>query len=210
MNALALNLFPVRKVHIFCNHQALSILNNDGHKALAARLQPFLKIIDNGNRWTDDGFRSVHHYYDPRSRKGIMGFSPADKCFAIYFKRALTFYRKGKIADSFFCLGSALHLIQDLCVPHHTLAKVLSGHREYENWVARHYPLFAVEEKGNYACRDPLQILQENALQASEHREITASPRVSVKMEATKELLALAQRSSASLLYLFSRSVSLL
>jgi phospholipase C len=205
MNSLALCIYPVRQAHVFCNQQALAILHNDGHTALATRIKPFLQVLNNGNHWADGGFRSLHHYYEPRSRKGIMGFSPADKVFASYFDCALNYYSRGKVADSFFYLGAALHLIQDLCVPHHSLAIALCGHRKYENWVARHYTLFAVYEKGCYDYLDPLAILRGNALQAAEHQEIVDEPKASVKVEGTRELLGLAQRSSASLLRLFGR-----
>ena len=205
MSSVALCIYPVRKAHVFCNHQALAILHNDGHTALAARLKPFLQVLNNGNHWADGGFRSVHHYYEPRSGKGIMGFSPADKVFASYFKYALTYYSRGKVADSIFWLGAALHLIQDLCVPYHSLGIALCGHRKYENWVARHYALFAVYERGCYDYLDPLDILRGNALQAAEHQEIVDEPKVTVKVEGTRELLGLAQRSSASLMQLFGR-----
>jgi len=205
MNSMALCIYPVRKVHVFCNNQALDILNNDGHTALAARLKPFLQVLNNGNHWADGGFRSVHHYYQPRSRKGILGFSSADKVFASYFNCALTYYSRGKMADSIFYLGAALHLIQDLCVPYHSLGIVLCGHRKYENWVARHHALFAVYERGCYDYLNPLDILRENALQATEHQEIVDEPKATVRVEGTHELLGLAQRSSASLMQLFGR-----
>lgn len=210
MSNLALRLFPERNVHVFCNQQALSILKNDGHEVLAKRIHPLLSILDEGNRCTDHGFRSVHHYYDPFSRKGFLGFAPADKCFASYFKSALVFAQRGQEEASFFYLGSAIHLIQDLCVPHHSQTRLLYGHREYENWVACHYSLFTVHDGGCYDYQDPLDILHHNALEASQYQEILHKPKTSVKMEGTRDLLGLAQRSSASLLHLFNRMVGLI
>ncbi len=209
MNNLARHFLPGCVVHLFCNHQALEILSNDGHTTLSAKLRPFVEILDSGNRWADEGLRYVNHYYDPHSKKGIMGFSPADRCFVEYFQRALDFYQKGKPANSFFCLGSALHLLQDICVPHHAMTKVLCGHREYENWVARHYPLFRAREVGCYTISDPLKLFHNNALQAAEYSELLHNPKNSMKMEITRELLSLAQRSGAALLHLFNCNAGL-
>ncbi len=31
-----------------------------------------------------------------------------------------------------FYLGAALHLVQDMCVPHHSLGIIFDGHKEFE------------------------------------------------------------------------------
>jgi len=49
-----------------------------------------------------------------------------------------------------FCLGAAAHLVQDLCVPHHSRSIVYGGHQRYETWVEKHVEHYLVWSKGIY------------------------------------------------------------
>ena len=189
-------------VHSFCTTQSIEILRNDENILLDNKLEQYLEILNKGNAWSDEGFKSIHHFYHPKTEKGIMGLGGADQVLrynVLQYRRAI---KQGNIKSALFFIGAALHLIQDLCVPHHALGHLLKGHSEYENWIVRHYTSFAVYEKGLYDFSDPMEVLKHNGLKAMEYEEVVGNPNVKNKEESARALLALAQRSSAGFLYL--------
>ena len=208
MNKLVLQKEPAECfVHSFCTSQAIDILKNDQHTILGNNLYKYLKIFSRGNSWCDEGFKNIHHFYHPRTGKGIVGLAGADNQLYMNIDRAQKAFRNSSFEDCFFYIGATLHLIQDLCVPHHALGHLLKGHSEYENWVLENYTSFLVSEGGIYDFSNPMEILQHNAFSAIEYSELVLNPNSKNKVEATKELLGLAQRTSASFLYLIFKEI---
>lgn len=189
-------------VHSFCTSQGLDILKSDQHTPLAINLKSYLNILIRGNSWCDQDLKNIYHFYHPKTGKGILGLAGADIQLSLNLEKAQKAFRKSALEECFFYVGSALHLIQDLCVPHHALGYLLKGHREYEYWVLENYKTFSVSEDGLYHFNTPLELLQHNARMALEYGELIFQSNEKNKAEATKELLGLAQRTSASFLYL--------
>lgn len=194
-------------VHSFCTSQALKILMNDHNTIFVEDFHRYLQILNKGNAWCDEGFKSIHHFYHPKTRKGIMGLTGADHLLIDAIEKARYAFKNSNLENALFYIGSALHLIQDLCVPHHALGHLLKGHSEYENWVLKHYSTFTVFEGGSYSYTNPMDILHHNALTSTEYSEVIFNPTEKNKVEATEDLLDLAQTSSANFLYIIFKNI---
>lgn len=207
MNTLIQKELSPNAVHSFCTSQALKILINDYDTMSATKLYQYLQVLNKGNAWCDEGFKSIHHFYHPKTKKGIMGLTGADHFLMDSIKKAQHAFKKSSLENSLFYIGSALHLIQDLCVPHHALGHLLKGHSEYENWVLENHTAFSVLDGGMYSFTNPIDILEHNALTSSEYADLITNPTEKNKIEATKDLLGLAQRSSTNFLYLVFKTI---
>jgi phospholipase C len=194
-------------VHSFCTSQGINILKNDHPTLFKNHLDKYLPILDKGNSWCDEGFNNIHHFYHPKTGRGIMGLTGADVHLTMNIEKAQKAFRNSAFDDCFFYIGCALHLIQDLCVPHHALGHLLKGHREYEDWVLENYISFSVVDEGIYDFNTPIEILQHNAQIAIQYSELVFNANSKNKIEATRELLGLAQRTSASFLSLIFKKI---
>lgn len=78
------------------------------------------------------GIPSIRHFYDPVTGKGVLGQTDAKTRF-------LRLYRRAVRKKSFFMLGKALHLLQDMSIPAHTQNKphYLFGD-ELEKYLRKH------------------------------------------------------------------------
>jgi phospholipase C len=149
---------PIQKIidhipgdtHVFINQQAIKILNNDGYQKLSRYLDHQMKFINEGVVWADKGWKNFSHYLDPYSNKGIWPWPNARNECNYHFKRSLKYWRKGFTNKSMFYLGAAVHLVQDMCVPHHARGIAFGGHSNYEKWVQHHYHKYAVDNSGFY------------------------------------------------------------
>lgn len=136
--------------HEFCNRQAVIILRADGFNSCADFIEQHMEQLNAGVYWADSGWKNVSHYYEPSTGKGLWHFKTALEEFDHYAMTAAGHMRNRQYKRAFFFLGAAVHLVQDLCVPHHARAKLFHGHKEYETWVARHFASFGVADSGNY------------------------------------------------------------
>ena len=203
MNTLPKYDVSICLVHAFCNHQAIKILKNDTNTCIADVIKDFLGTINRGNSWSDQGFKNIHHFYNPKSKKGILGLTGADAELINYFDQALDAYKKKATSNFFFFIGAVMHIIQDMCVPHHVFGMLLKGHKEYEDWVVNHYMDYGIDAGAQYDYTSPLEIINSNAIKAMEYKELMdKSDDLSMRNEATRHLLGLAQKSTASFLYL--------
>ena len=150
MNTLPKHDASICLVHAFCNYQAIKILKNDTNTYVADIVKDFLGTINRGNSWSDQGFKNIHHFYNPKSKKGILGLTGADTELINYFDQALDAYKKKATSNFFFYIGAVLHIIQDMCVPQHVFGRLLHGHREYEDWVVNHYMDYGIDAGAQY------------------------------------------------------------
>ena len=95
---------------------------------------PELKL---GAHDEDFGNNSLHHFYNPQTGQGLFGILPTAKT------TAESWYEKAVKDRSFYALGHALHLLQDMAAPSHAKA---ASHRYafkrkigYEWWVTKNW-----------------------------------------------------------------------
>ena len=191
--------------HEFCNRQALIILRRDGFSHCAAFLQQYLPQLTAGVYWADEGWKNVGHYLEAGSEKGLWRFPSAVDEFRHYFGQAFLRARQGEPAKAAFFLGAAVHLVQDLCVPHHARARVLAGHKQYESWVQANCQRYAVDAAGIYHDEHLAHtlLLKNAAVAADFFTWVEADASELSYHNATAILLPRAQRATAGLFLQF-------
>lgn len=187
--------------HLFCLNQALLILKNDG-VPYAHNISNYMEFLNKGVLWADKGWKNFSHYFDPVVSQGLGPWPDAKMEFDNFFNKALMYWERSDKGRYYFYLGAALHLLQDLCVPHHAKGAAFSGHKEYENWVSNNYNSFVVERGGIYdKFLTPSDWLLSNArLSRCYFPYVSNIGTVSTYKLATSVLLPLAQCSTAGFL----------
>ncbi|NPV91838.1 MAG: phospholipase [Firmicutes bacterium] len=136
--------------HSYCNRQAIEIMANDGWREESRIARQYEKEINEGSAWADQGWKNVGHYYNPAVGRGLSTWPSAVDEFSKYLKAAKQCIRDRKPGLAFFNLGAAAHLVQDLCVPHHSRNMILAGHMQYEKWVEKRAEDYLVDRGGVY------------------------------------------------------------
>jgi hypothetical protein len=97
----------------------------------------------------------------------IMSKSNAADMADFFYARAQNEWRIGHPKDAMYNLGFALHLVQDLTVPHHANIQLTSGETEFEKNIADHFATYAqrVELKGDYSKKSAKDFVIANAQQ---------------------------------------------
>lgn len=104
------------------------------HAAGAQLLAPYLKQMSRGVLWADCDWKNCNHYYHPKLERGLWLFSNAASECAFYYTSAVKEWRADRKERAALLLGAAAHLLQDVCVPFHTIPKILLGHRDFEEF----------------------------------------------------------------------------
>lgn len=138
------------KVHIFNNNQAFRLLRQYKYLEVYYLLKPYFKSINRGSVWADQSFKSTSHFYNPKTKRGMFGYSNALKLTEDYYEKALHYYIVKDYSKSMFYLGACVHIIQDLTIPQHVSIRLLDHHRSYENFVKYTYDLVK-----DYRSTDP-------------------------------------------------------
>lgn len=148
------------------------------------------------------------HYLDPVRQKGINPWPNAATECRYYYKQALEMLRRKKIGSAFFFVGAALHLVQDLCVPHHAMAIPFRGHQNFERWVLKNRYDFAIDCGGIYDknIQDPAQWVFNNARKAREYKEVIDCENTSYYRESALKLYSMAQSTTSGFLYWFCQN----
>lgn len=195
--------------HWMINRQAMVILYNDGFIKKSQILEKFAPDLDKGVSWADSGFRNMSHFFNPRTFKGIYGWTDAVGECSVFWNKALKYWRQVDYGKAFFYLGAAAHLLQDLCVPHHAMGILFDGHREYEDWVKGERDNYVVENGGSYGLAEtPGGWLRQNALSAVRYYHLVRSGSSQQHYrKATQVLLPRAQRSTAGFIHYFLNKV---
>lgn len=148
--------------HVHCLERAYRVLKHDGKENVAALFNAHHTTLTKGLYWADRGWKNVNHFYRHSDKQGIIAWPDATAECQYYFNKAFTFF-PNNFDKGMFYLGAALHLVQDMCVPHHSLGIVFDGHKEYETWVTQNWHEFP-EEKGMYLpFSHPAQWIEHNA-----------------------------------------------
>lgn len=196
--------------HVFINRQALKILAADNWQAEADFLQANFLALQAGTCWADGGRGFTTHYFDPYTTGGLWKWASGAWACSRFFNRALESWRWGKRWRAMFFLGAASHLVQDASEPHHARCRARDGHSEYEKWVQAHKEEFVVTKGGLYRSHGhPVDWMRFNARTAYDYFWLVQRGRSTAQYRAaTRELLPLAQRSTAGFWIYFLRRVS--
>jgi len=188
------------ETHLFLNNQSLHILRNDNKIHIVKVLEKYKHFIDIGNLWADKGWKCFAHYYDPYSGKGIIPWVSATTECRNYFQLALHNWKLEKQQKSMFYLGAAAHILQDMCVPHHAMGIAFNGHRKFESWALINRNLFSIKDGGLYTFNDIADVIDFNSYTSQKYYNDVSYFNIQGYNRAAKELLSLAQRTTA---YLF-------
>lgn len=195
--------------HLFCNESALAIMEHCGNSQEADLLRPCLADINEGAVWADGGYRNITHFFNPLTRRGLWNLPSAAASFRQFFRQALKFGQKANLAKAMFYFGAAAHLLQDICVPHHSCNYLFSGHAEYEHWVEANlaeYPLVPGHDRP-VAEENFLNLFFKNSLLSCEYIDfVTEKASEEDYRLATAILLPLAQHSTAKMFVWIARN----
>lgn len=148
--------------HAHCLKQAYSVLKQDGKVDAATLFDAYHLALTKGLYWADSGWKNVNHFYSHPDKQGIIGWPGATAECQYYFNKAFSLFSKNLDKGMFF-LGAALHLIQDMCVPHHSLGVLFDGHREFETWATQNWDKFPAIKGAYLPFSHPAQWIDHNA-----------------------------------------------
>ncbi len=141
--------------HQWCFEKARIVLRND-NKDRIDLIDKFANEINQGLEaadWMAGEISTPYaniplaptlHYLDPKSNTGIGGWfgtglglitNAALFCQGCFTVAHQLWQKPDNNALSMKVFGVALHLVQDLTVPHHARCQPLFNHREYEEWL---------------------------------------------------------------------------
>jgi phospholipase C len=148
--------------HVHCLKQAYLTLKNDGKEDVLRLFDAHHSTLTKGLYWADRGWKNVNHFYSHPDKQGIIGWPGATAECQYYFNKAFGFFPKNVNKGMFF-LGAALHLVQDMCVPHHSLGILFDGHREFETWATQNWSKFPAANGLYLPFTHPAQWIDYNA-----------------------------------------------
>jgi phospholipase C len=157
-----------RATHGVLTRQAMAILAADGHTPAASWLQKHERALIRGLYWADEGWKCVTHFYHPVSGQGYLAWPSAVQTTTEYVKLARLWYTLRVMPAAAFYLGAAVHLVQDLCVPHHASATIRQGHKAYEAEGEHQVSRYLVRGGGLYTPWSPADWVHANAAEAEQ------------------------------------------
>jgi hypothetical protein len=159
-------LFEVNKHMELVNLIAI-LLQNDG-KGDAYRLlnstdevtgKTGLELLAEGTKNADLPFSGAYilhllHFHHPWSHRGyLIKHSSADET-ARLFAAAKNIWQNGAKGEAIYQLGRAVHLIQDINIPHHAAVTAISGHGDFEKWLTDNGNDYLVQSGGYYSWEE--------------------------------------------------------
>ncbi|MHB8125551.1 MAG: zinc dependent phospholipase C family protein [Desulfitobacteriaceae bacterium] len=149
-------------IHIHCLDQAFNVLERDGKEEIAIFFKQHRLSLKKGLFWADRGWKNVSHFYQKPGRHDKLQWPGATSECQYYFNKGFAVFPKDSSKGMFY-LGAALHLVQDMCVPHHSLGIIFDGHKEFENWATLHWHKY-IDTDGIYLpFEHPVQWIKHNA-----------------------------------------------
>ena len=142
---------PPSDVHDEILVRALIFLQRHQKQAIALFFAAFQDDLHQGMIWADKSWKNIAHYCRATSIAPKSNLWPTAKEEAtVYFEKA-KYHFTTNIRRSFFFLGSSLHILQDMAVPHHARGILLDGHQEFEKYVKLHLADLPDPASGWYA-----------------------------------------------------------
>jgi len=148
--------------HVHCLEQAYVTLKQDGKEEVARLFKAHHSTLSKGLYWADRGWKNVNHFYSHPEKQGLISWPGATAECQYYFNKAFTFF-PNNVDKGMFFLGAALHLIQDMCVPHHSLGILFDGHKEFETWATQNWVKFPASSGKYLPFSHPAQWIDYNA-----------------------------------------------
>lgn len=210
--------------HDLITFQAIRTLSADGKPEMAQLAEEYLERLRQGS-WDADYSRgtifgiplaATSHYYNPVTRKGLLGSESSAAVLAqSSYDQAVQKWEAGDRSGAMYTLGFALHVLQDVTVPHHTLSTpgVLT-HQSYENYLEKWMSAQPewISGGGEYSTKPPGQWVHDNAALASTYWSLvdgfawSGNPKDDFT-KAASELVPVAIRTSAGFLATFFERV---
>ncbi|ODM24778.1 zinc dependent phospholipase C family protein [Acetivibrio mesophilus] len=199
-------------VHKYINIQALEILKNDKYIDAHCLFSDYIDDLNQGVTWADQDLKSANHFYNPYRKKGLYGNNNALTLAVSYYENALKYWYDAEPNLAMFYLGAAIHLVQDMTIPHHANIRLLDNHRQYENYIKRTYlntPRYTVD-RGGYYLSNIEEYITCNARNAIKiYSRLKDIKDVSKRFHViTKFTLPLAQKTTAGCYLTFYRDIA--
>ncbi|NLM51604.1 MAG: hypothetical protein GX197_02115 [Firmicutes bacterium] len=155
-------LFEISK-HMDLVSLTAEILKNDGKGDVYRLLvqtdqvtgKTGLELLAEGTKDADLPFSGGYilhfmHFHHPWSHRGYLSkSSSADETVKIYHL-AKNKWQNGYRHEALYQLGRALHLVQDINIPHHAGITALKKHGKFEKWLTVHGRKYLVKSGGFY------------------------------------------------------------
>ncbi|AFM40699.1 transcriptional antiterminator [Desulfosporosinus acidiphilus SJ4] len=148
--------------HIYSLEQAYRLLEQDNKHQVTQLFEDYHTYLKKGLLWADRGWKNVCHYYSINEKQGSVRWPDAAAECQYYFNKAMSLFTKETVKGMFY-LGAALHLVQDMCVPHHSNGVVFDGHLEFEKWAANNWYRFPSQFGLYPRFNHPVQWIDHNA-----------------------------------------------
>lgn len=136
---------PPSPVHGWLLERALQTLKQDGQADTALFFSSFQTELNQGLLWADKGWKNFSHYCQAEHRYWPRASYEAES----YYSKGLHSFDRD-VHKTFFYLGTTLHIIQDMTVPHHAAGVLKDGHQEFESWVLTHWNDLDSPQQGCY------------------------------------------------------------
>lgn len=123
----------------------------------------WLETLDVRRHFVDGAYHadqwdlSRNHYYNPHTGEGLSGFQDARSRFVEKVRDARNSIEDGEVRDSMNDLGWALHILQDMTIPHHVHNEVGDGHSGYEDWIRDNMDVGDEIGGGNYSYDEDIE-----------------------------------------------------
>ncbi len=158
-------LFEIEKHMELVPHTAL-ILKNDGKEEIYTFLNEIdevtgktgLELLAEGAGDADKPLSGGYivtswHFHHPWSHRGYLTASSSADQTAWLYAFALNLWQNGKRAQALYQLGRALHLVQDIFIPHHSAVTACKGHGPLEKWLTDNWEPYLVTDGGYYCWK---------------------------------------------------------
>lgn len=201
----------ISPTHAFINRQSVAVLIADGRPQEASWLTRHLHPFNRGCDWADTDWKNLGHMYDPETGRGFRGWPSATDLVEEYWDLAIRRFKTWRTTEAFFYLGAAAHLVQDMCVPHHTAATLFDGHKQFETYARVRRQWFVAHGCGFYDTNaTPHDWVVRNAVYTRTYYTDCLDSRLCPGRmhQAISDLLPRAQRATAGFVTQFLASVN--
>src|SRR5690554_2693021 len=135
--------------HMELAEATATILAHDGKEEICQLLdarddstdQKYIDILAEGTRAADvplsGGYIcTLWHFHHPWTHRGYLVEKSSAVVTSELFSAAIKLWQTGDKSNAIYQLGRALHLLQDIFIPHHSGISAVKGHGDFEKWLS--------------------------------------------------------------------------